>query len=61
MAHLNAQKSRNSLRHVQNGVCLVVTDEQLLLYTVFHSGQTPSVILTLFEAIMTFKSLTAAS
>lgn len=37
----------------------MVTDE--LLFTVCHSGQGPSVILTLFEAIITFKSFTAAS
>lgn len=38
----------------------MVADEELLLYTVCHSGQSPSVILTVFKAIVVCKSLTRA-
>lgn len=55
------KKYKNSLRHIQNGVCFLVTDEQLLLYTICHSGQIPLLLLALFEAITTFKSVTAAA
>lgn len=40
------------------GWAWVVACEQLLLYIICYSGQSSSVILTVFKAIVIFKSLT---
>lgn len=54
----HSPNSQNPAGTFCGGWALVVLTEQLLLCTVFYCRQSPSVILTVFEAIVIFMSLT---